>query len=77
MPLHDHTGLEMTLVLRGSYHVGDKRFGPGLLELADKDVTNHQPMIDEGEDCICLVVTDAPIRLHSFIGRMIQPFIGL
>ncbi len=77
MPVHDHRGLEMTLVLRGSYHVGDKRYGPGQLELADSDVVDHQPMIDEGEDCICLVVTDAPIRLHSFVGRMVQPFIGL
>jgi len=77
MPVHDHRGLEMTLVLRGSYRVGDKRYGPGLLELADSDVVDHQPMIDEGEDCICLVVTDAPIRLHSLIGRMVQPFIGL
>ncbi len=77
MPVHDHKGLEMTLVLRGSYHVGETRYGPGQLELADSDVVDHQPMIDEGEDCICLVVTDAPIRLHSFIGRMVQPFIGL
>jgi len=77
MPAHDHKGLEMTLVLRGSYHVGDKCYAPGLLELADSDVTDHRPMIDEGEDCICLVVTDAPIRLHSLVGRMVQPFIGL
>jgi putative transcriptional regulator len=77
MPVHDHRGTELTLVLRGSYHVGDKQFSPGLIEVADMDVQDHQPMIDEGEDCICLVVTDAPIRLHSLVGRMVQPFIGL
>lgn len=77
MPMHDHKGTEMTLVLRGGYQVADKHYTPGLLELADTDLHDHQPVIDEGEDCICLVVTDAPIRLHSFIGRMVQPFIGL
>ncbi|WP_262690505.1 ChrR family anti-sigma-E factor [Kordiimonas aestuarii] len=77
MPFHDHRGTEFTLVLTGSYRVGDKHYTPGLIELAGPEVTNHQPIIDEGEDCICLVVTDAPIKLHSLIGRMFQPFIGL
>jgi putative transcriptional regulator len=77
IPMHDHRGTEMTLVLTGSYSVDDQRFTPGLVELADADLDNHQPIIDEGEDCICLVVTEAPIRLHSLIARMAQPFIGL
>lgn len=77
IPLHDHQGTELTLILKGSYQVEGKRFGPGDIEIADKDLKNHQPIIDEGEDCICLVVTDAPIHLHSFIGRLVQPFIGL
>lgn len=77
IPEHDHRDTEMTLVLRGSYHVGADHYTPGLIEMADADLMNHQPMIDEGEDCICLVVTEAPIKLKSFIGRMVQPFIGL
>ena len=77
IPAHDHRGTEMTLVLTGSYHVGDQQFKPGFVELADADLENHQPVIDEGEECICLVVTEAPIRLHSLIARMAQPFIGL
>ena len=77
IPAHDHGGAEMTLVLKGSYHVGEAQFTPGMLEMADIDDTNHHPVIDEGEDCICLVVTEAPIKLHSFVGRLAQPFIGL
>ncbi len=77
IPSHDHNGLEMTLVLTGSYHVGDKQYTPGLLELADNDVENHQPIIDPGQECICLVVTEAPIKIHSLLGRLAQPFIGL
>ncbi|UTW54357.1 ChrR family anti-sigma-E factor [Kordiimonas sp. SCSIO 12610] len=77
IPKHDHSGNEMTLILQGGYRVGDKHFTVGDLELADNEMVEHQPIIDEGEDCICLVVTEAPIKLHSFIGRMMQPFIGL
>ncbi len=77
VPAHDHNGLEMTLVLQGSYLVGNDRYTAGMLELADSDTKNHTPVIDPGEDCICLVVTEAPIKIHSFIGRMVQPFIGL
>lgn len=77
MPVHDHRGTELTMVLQGSYTVEGVRFGPGEVEIADSSTENHRPMIDEGEDCICLVVTDAPIRLHSVVGRLFQPFIGL
>lgn len=77
VPAHDHNGIEMTLVLQGSYHVGEGRYASGMLEIADDDTTNHKPVIDQGEDCICLVVTEAPIKIHSLIGRLVQPFIGL
>ena len=77
IPAHDHRGSELTLVLRGSYYVGDQHFTPGLVEYADTDIDNHRPVIDEGEDCICLVATEAPIRLHSLVARLVQPFIGL
>ncbi|MGO1120710.1 ChrR family anti-sigma-E factor [Rhodovibrionaceae bacterium A322] len=77
IPEHDHRGLELTLVLQGSYHVGDHQFKPGDLEVADQEIHDHRPMIDPGQECICLVVTDAPLRLHSFFGRLVQPLIGL
>ena len=77
IPTHDHNGLELTLVLQGSYHIGEDCYRPGMLEIADEDTKDHTPMIDHGEDCICLVVTEAPIKIHSLIGRLVQPFIGL
>lgn len=77
IPMHDHRSLEMTLVLQGSYRAGEDHFTAGLIEVADENTHDHQPIIDEGEDCICLVVTEAPIIIHSLIGRMFQPFIGL
>lgn len=77
IPEHGHNGNEMTLVLQGSYCVDGHRFGVGDLELASDEIEDHQPVIDEGQDCICLVVTEAPIKLKSLIGRAFQPFIGL
>jgi putative transcriptional regulator len=77
VPAHDHNGVEMTLVLQGSYHIGNDCYSSGMIEVADDDTTNHMPVIDHGEDCICLVVTEAPIKIHSLVGRLVQPFIGL
>lgn len=77
IPEHGHNGHEFTLVLQGSYSVDGVRYGVGDLEIAEDDIDDHRPMINEGEDCICLVVTEAPIRLKSWVARAFQPFIGL
>lgn len=77
IPMHDHRSLELTLVLQGSYQADGERYSSGMIEVADENTHNHQPIIDEGEDCICLVVTEAPIKIHGIIGKMVQPFIGL
>lgn len=77
IPSHGHNGHEFTLVLQGSYSVDGQRYGVGDLELASDDIEDHRPLISEGEDCICLVVTEAPITLQSFKARLFQPFIGL
>lgn len=76
VPEHGHNGEEWTLILKGSYQTESGRFGVGDIEVADEGIT-HQPIIDQGEDCICLVVTQGPIRLKSPLARLAQPFIGL
>ena len=43
---------------------------------ADPSV-NHQPVADPGEDCICLAVTDAPLRLTGPFGRLLNPFLRI
>lgn len=77
IPSHGHNGHEFTLVLQGSYSVNGQLFNVGDMELASDDIDDHRPIISEGQDCICLVVTEAPINLKSFTGRLFQPFIGL
>jgi putative transcriptional regulator len=76
VPHHSHRGNELTLILRGSYNDELGRFQAGDVADLDEQVA-HQPINDSGEDCICLIATDAPLRFSGLMGRLVQPFIGL
>lgn len=76
MPDHGHRGTELTLVLKGAFRDEDGRFGRGDVEIANEDL-HHTPVAEEGEDCICLAATDAPLRFRSLIPRLAQPFLGI
>jgi putative transcriptional regulator len=76
VPEHGHNGLELTMVLAGSFVDEGARFARGDVETADADL-EHQPMAEAGTDCICLAVTDAPLRFRGPIARLVQPFIGI
>ncbi len=76
MPDHGHNGLEATLVLQGAFSDEDGRYGRGDIEVADEHL-DHTPIAEEGEDCICLAVTDAPLKFNSWIPRIAQPFLGI
>lgn len=73
---HSHRGLELTLVLQGSYLSNAAQYARGDIELADDEVM-HWPVAGTEADCICLVVTDAPLRFNNIIGRLLQPLIGI
>jgi putative transcriptional regulator len=73
---HSHRGMELTLVLQGSYLSNGTRFARGDIECADSEVT-HRPVAGTEADCICLAVTDAPLRFNNVIGRLLQPLIGI
>jgi len=76
VPEHGHNGDEWTLILKGSYLTSAGQFGVGDLDVSGVE-TVHQPIIDADEECICLVMTEGPIRLKSLMARMVQPIIGL
>lgn len=73
MPDHGHRGVELTLVLQGAFFDGINRYGRGDIEVAD-EALEHTPMAAQGEDCICLAATDAPLRLKGLLPRLAQPF---
>lgn len=74
MPQHTHKGREMTLVLAGGFTDDTGHFLRGDLSLTDGTV-DHVPTADDDGDCVCLAVTDAPLRLTGPIGRLFNPFI--
>ncbi len=76
VPEHGHGGRELTLVLSGSFQDGGELFARGDLEEADETL-QHQPVATPGEDCICLAVTDAPLKFRSWLVRLVQPVLGI
>jgi putative transcriptional regulator len=73
LPQHTHKGNEFTLVMSGSFSDLSGDYHPGDFVLADTS-THHQPRAHEREDCICFAVTDAPLKMTGFFGRMLNPF---
>lgn len=73
---HNHRGLEITLVLQGSfsdqeglYQQGDFLVrGPGQV---------HAPTATQNEDCLCLTLTEAPMVLTGFWGRLLNPVLSI
>ena len=76
MPSHTHEGTELTLVLAGGFSDERGHFLRGDLAEVDASV-DHRPIADPGDDCICLAVTDAPLRLTGPFGRLLNPFLRI
>lgn len=72
VPEHGHRGLELTLVLQGSFSDSEGEFIRGDVETAH-DAIDHQPIAGAGAPCICLAATDAPLRFHAMVPRLLQP----
>jgi putative transcriptional regulator len=76
LPHHAHQGTELTVILKGAFAHDGGRFGVGDCDDADHSV-EHKPVVEEGEECICLVCMHGNIRLLSLVGRLIQPFVRM
>lgn len=76
MPDHGHRGVEMTMVLQGAFIDEDEYFARGDVEIADAEL-HHTPIADIHEDCICLAVTDAPLKFRGLIPKLAQPFLRI
>lgn len=72
VPNHGHRGMELTLVLQGAFRDESSRFARGDVEIATS-ADQHSPIAELGEDCICLAVTDAPLRFTALLPRLLQP----
>jgi putative transcriptional regulator len=76
VPAHGHNGMELTLLLRGSYTDELGRLGVG--DISDLDETvEHHPVADPTTGCICVLACERPARFHGWLARLMQPFTGL
>lgn len=70
---HRHVGHEIVLVLQGAFLDDGIRYGPGDVAVCE-DGSVHTPRIDDGEDCVCLAVTEAPVHFTGLTGLILNRF---
>lgn len=76
LPLHGHTGPEITCVLAGGYTDQTGEYQAG--DIAEGDAGfDHQPRALAGDACICLIATTGALRARGFWARLLQPLFGL
>jgi len=75
-PRHTHQGIELLQVLTGSFQDETGHYVRGDISVADGSV-DHQPVADDDQDCVCLIVTEAPLRLTGRFMRFLNPILRL
>ena len=74
-PTHDHRGQEITVVLKGSFSDDNGVYHEGDFLLKEPgDI--HTPVATANEECICLSVLAAPIRMVGGFKRLLNPFLS-
>ena len=76
VPHHSHNGRELTVIFSGGFTDETGSYGPGDIQEIHGN-TEHQPWVREEEDCICLAVTEAPLKFSNVAVRLAQPLIGI
>jgi len=71
---HTHMGDEYTVILEGSFSDEDGLYHKGDFLMRDAS-HQHTPVATRDKYCICLAVTEAPIQLTGFFGRLLNPLI--
>ena len=64
LPLHGHTGVELTVVLTGAFADAFGEYRRGDMQDIDNSI-EHQPLGDRDEGCICLVAAEGPYLLRG------------
>lgn len=72
-PDYGQGDFEAMLVLAGSFYVRGSWYRRGDVEMADRE-TVHRPVAGPDEICICLAVTDAPLKFQALNPRATRPF---
>ena len=71
VPIHTHTGAEVTLVLSGGFTDETGSYGPGDISIQEAG-GEHQPVADDDGECMVLAVNEGEIKLTGPIGRVLN-----
>lgn len=71
VPIHTHTGAEVTLVLAGGFTDETGSYGPGDIAIQEAG-GEHQPVADNDGECIVFAVNEGEIRLTGPFGRVLN-----
>jgi len=75
IPVHSHNGNEYTMVIAGGFSDHYGSYERGDVAVRDESDT-HQPIVDDSEDCICFIVTEAPLKIKGLAGFIISKILG-
>lgn len=73
--LHSHRSEEFSLVLTGGYTDPTGHYVRGDVQCATPELSHH-PVADEGEDCIILAATDAPLVFRNPLVGLLARLVG-
>ncbi len=76
LPRHTHRGTELTQVLCGSFDDGRAHFGAGDFDATDENV-HHQPLVEAGEDCVCLAYVGGSLKFDGRIASLVGSWVGM
>jgi len=73
---HGHLGVEFTTVLKGAYNDNGALYRAGdFCEMDSAD--DHQPHVVAGEECVCLIASERPMRMTTRVGWLVQALTGV
>ena len=60
----------------GAFEDGEGRFGAGdFAEMTDE--VDHQPSVTPDSECICLIASERPMKVTTFVGRIVHMMTGV
>ncbi len=71
---HTHLGDELTVILEGSFSDEKGLYRTGDFLYCDGSDT-HTPVASKDQECICLVVSKAPIQFTGWLTRLFNPLL--
>ena len=72
-PMHSHPGTEVTVVLDGSFRDQTGQYKKGDIVIINDPRLVHQPKAGD-DGCVCLMLTEAPLRFQDPFQRFMNAF---